>query len=80
MGDFLLSASRDKMVRLWEVSTGFCKKTYVGHEDWVEILKYIIVVRLDAVILVLMESNLPPHRRIKKYLFGTQIVLKLLPS
>ena len=34
-GDFLLSCSRDKTVRLWEVSTGYCKRTYHGHEGWV---------------------------------------------
>ena len=34
-GDYILSASRDKTIKLWEVSTGFCKKTFIGHEDWV---------------------------------------------
>lgn len=34
-GDYLLSCSRDKTIRLWEISTGFCKRTFIGHEGWV---------------------------------------------
>jgi len=34
-GDYLLSCSRDKTIRLWEISTGYCKRTFVGHEGWV---------------------------------------------
>lgn len=34
-GDFILSCSRDRSIRLWEISTGFCKKTFLGHEGWV---------------------------------------------
>ncbi len=29
------SSSRDKTIRLWEISTGYCKKTFSGHEGWV---------------------------------------------
>jgi platelet-activating factor acetylhydrolase IB subunit alpha len=32
---FILSSSRDKTIKLWEISTSFCKRTYQGHEDWV---------------------------------------------
>lgn len=38
LGDFIISASRDKTLRIWEVSTGYCKKTLTGHDDWVRIL------------------------------------------
>lgn len=34
-GDMIISCSRDKTIRLWEVSTGYCKRTYSGHENWV---------------------------------------------
>jgi len=37
-GDYLISASRDKTLKLWEVVTGYCKRTYEGHEDWVKCL------------------------------------------
>ncbi|ORY31121.1 dynein regulator [Rhizoclosmatium globosum] len=34
-GDFLVSASRDKTVKVWEVATGYCVRTIYGHEEWV---------------------------------------------
>jgi len=34
-GDMVISCSRDKTIRLWEVSTGYCKRTFSGHENWV---------------------------------------------
>mmetsp|Transcript_17208 Transcript_17208/g.2843 ORF Transcript_17208/g.2843 Transcript_17208/m.2843 type:complete len:92 (+) Transcript_17208:542-817(+) len=34
-GDFLLSCSRDRTIKLWEMSTGFCVRTYQGHNEWV---------------------------------------------
>ena len=36
-GDFLVSASRDKSIKVWEVSTGYCTKTLVGHREWVRV-------------------------------------------
>ena len=33
--EYIISCSRDKTVRLWEISSGFLKRTYTGHEDWV---------------------------------------------
>lgn len=38
-GDFLLSASRDKTIKMWEVSTGYCVKTYTGHREWVRMIR-----------------------------------------
>lgn len=32
---FLISASRDKTVKVWEVATGFCDQTLSDHFDWV---------------------------------------------
>ncbi len=34
-GNLLVSASRDKSLRIWDVSTGYCIKTLRGHADWV---------------------------------------------
>ncbi|KAI9889662.1 MAG: protein with putative role during mitosis [Vezdaea aestivalis] len=34
-GNLLVSASRDKTLRMWDVSTGYCVKTLRGHADWV---------------------------------------------
>jgi platelet-activating factor acetylhydrolase IB subunit alpha len=34
-GVYIFSASRDKTIKMWEVSTGNCKKTLEGHSEWV---------------------------------------------
>ncbi len=34
-GNTLVSASRDKTLKLWDVTTGYCLKTLKGHTDWV---------------------------------------------
>lgn len=34
-GNLLVSASRDKTLRVWDVTTGYCVKTIKGHSDWV---------------------------------------------
>ncbi|KAL6717624.1 Lissencephaly-1 [Lecanora helva] len=34
-GNLLVSASRDKSLRIWDVTTGYCVKTLRGHADWV---------------------------------------------
>ncbi|RMZ82536.1 hypothetical protein DV737_g2013, partial [Chaetothyriales sp. CBS 132003] len=34
-GNTLVSASWDKTLRLWDVTTGYCLKTLKGHTDWV---------------------------------------------
>jgi platelet-activating factor acetylhydrolase IB subunit alpha len=34
-GNLLVSASRDKSLRIWDVTTGYCVKTIRGHTDWV---------------------------------------------
>jgi platelet-activating factor acetylhydrolase IB subunit alpha len=35
---FLLSASRDATVKLWDLETGFCEHTYTDHNEWVRCL------------------------------------------
>lgn len=34
-GPFLASGSRDKTIKVWDVSTGVCLFTLVGHDNWV---------------------------------------------
>lgn len=34
-GNLLASASRDKTIRIWDITTGYCVKTLSGHVDWV---------------------------------------------
>ena len=34
-GNLLVSASRDKTLKIWDVTTGYCVKTLRGHLDWV---------------------------------------------
>ncbi|KAF1981056.1 nuclear distribution protein nudF [Aulographum hederae CBS 113979] len=34
-GNLLVSASRDKTLRIWDVTTGYCVKTIQGHSGWV---------------------------------------------
>ena len=34
-GHLLVSASRDRTLRLWDVTTGYCVKALRGHADWV---------------------------------------------
>lgn len=34
-GNLLASASRDKTIRIWDVTTGYCVKTIRGHAEWV---------------------------------------------
>lgn len=34
-GPFLASGSRDKTIRIWDVGTGLCLFTLIGHDNWV---------------------------------------------
>ena len=36
--DYLLSASRDKTIKLWDVIGGVCIYTFIGHDNWVRSL------------------------------------------
>lgn len=38
-GDFVVSASRDKTIKIWEVATGYCVKTLTGHREWVRMAR-----------------------------------------
>ncbi|KAM9932634.1 hypothetical protein OXX80_007738, partial [Metschnikowia pulcherrima] len=32
---YLYSVSRDRSVKVWDLSSGFCVASFVGHSDWV---------------------------------------------
>jgi len=34
-GDHVVSSSRDRSIKIWEVATGYCIRTLSGHRDWV---------------------------------------------
>jgi platelet-activating factor acetylhydrolase IB subunit alpha len=34
-GEYLVSGSRDKTIRLWELSSGQCIRTLSGHDNWI---------------------------------------------
>ncbi|KXJ08864.1 Lissencephaly-1-like, partial [Exaiptasia diaphana] len=34
-GPFLVSGSRDKSIKIWDISAGVCLVTLVGHDNWV---------------------------------------------
>lgn len=50
---FLVSASRDKTVKVWELETGFCVNTLQDHLDWVRCLS----VRMDGQFLASSGSD-----------------------
>ena len=33
--DVIASGSCDKTIKLWNLTNGFCIKTFIGHNDWV---------------------------------------------
>ncbi|CAG8580237.1 1727_t:CDS:2 [Diversispora eburnea] len=37
-GDIIMSASRDKTIKFWEVTSGYCTRTFVGHLEWVRMV------------------------------------------
>ncbi|KAJ1506494.1 protein with putative role during mitosis, partial [Coelomomyces lativittatus] len=34
----LVSCSRDKSIRIWDLNTGYCLKSYTAHSDWVRMI------------------------------------------
>lgn len=39
-GPFLVSGSRDKTIKFWDVTSGICLFTLIGHDNWVRQLKF----------------------------------------
>ena len=40
LGPFLASGSRDKSIKVWDVSSGQCLFTLVGHDNWIRGLSW----------------------------------------
>lgn len=40
VGPFLVSGSRDKSVKFWDVSVGICVFTLIGHDNWVRGVRF----------------------------------------
>jgi len=39
-GAYLVSASRDRTVKVWDTSTGVCLFTLLGHDNWVRTVRF----------------------------------------
>ncbi|EFA74819.1 putative dynein regulator [Heterostelium album PN500] len=37
---YLATGSRDKTIKIWELATGRCLQTYIGHDNWVRSIKF----------------------------------------
>eukprot|EP01133_Synstelium_polycarpum_P000194 gene194-233_t len=37
---YLATGSRDKTIKIWELATGRCLQTYIGHDNWVRSVKF----------------------------------------
>jgi len=69
-GPFLASGSRDKTIRVWDVSTGLCLFTLTGHDNWVRGLswhpggKYLLSVSDDKSLRVWDIAHTRCHKRL----------------
>lgn len=67
-GPYLVSGSRDKTIKMWDISTGLCLFTLVGHDNWVRGLvfhpggKFIISASDDKTLRVWDVKNRRNHK------------------
>ncbi|XP_040572716.1 lissencephaly-1 homolog [Lepeophtheirus salmonis] len=72
-GPFLASGSRDKTIKVWDVSTGQVLFTYVGHDNWVRGLvwhpggKYLLSASDDKTIRVWDIAHKRCHKRLDSH-------------
>lgn len=56
-GDFIISSSRDKTIKMWELATGYCVKTFNGHREWVRCVR----VNTDGSLLASCSNDQVSH-------------------
>ncbi|GFS10919.1 lissencephaly-1 homolog [Elysia marginata] len=72
-GPFLLSGSRDKTMKMWDVSVGICLFTLTGHDNWIRDLvfhpggKYILSASDDKTIRVWDTQNKRNHKTLQAH-------------
>ncbi|OTA22160.1 hypothetical protein BTJ68_14348 [Hortaea werneckii EXF-2000] len=70
-GNLLASASRDRTIRIWDVTTGYCLRTLRGHGDWVRSLspsldgRYLVSTSSDQTAR-LWDLSLPDSNALKQ--------------
>ncbi len=71
MSEFIASASRDKTLKIWDVKSGKCIVTLVGHDNWVTGLvfhpngRFLLSVSDDKSIRVWDLNNGRCYRKLK---------------
>ncbi|EEB16803.1 platelet-activating factor acetylhydrolase isoform 1B alpha subunit, putative [Pediculus humanus corporis] len=72
-GPFLVSGSRDKTLKVWDISTGVCLFTFVGHDNWVRGVvfhpggKYIISASDDKTLRVWDIRNIRCFKKLEAH-------------
>lgn len=73
LGPFLMSGSRDKTIKVWDVNVGTCLFTLIGHDNWVRGVcwhpggKYIISVSDDKTLRVWDITNKRCYKTIEAH-------------
>lgn len=72
-GPFLASGSRDKTIKFWDVSTGLCLFTLIGHDNWVRGLvfhsggKYLLSASDDKTLRIWDIANKRNHKTLQAH-------------
>ncbi|XP_052075618.1 lissencephaly-1 homolog [Mytilus californianus] len=72
-GPFLISGSRDKTIKMWDISVGLCLFTLIGHDNWVRGLifhpggKYILSASDDKTLRVWDIKNRRNHKTLEAH-------------
>lgn len=72
-GPFLVSGSRDKTIKVWDISTGICLFTLIGHDNWVRGVvfhpggKYIVSASDDKTLRIWDIKNKRNHKTLEAH-------------